>query len=157
LWPDEPTRIDKARASFVYTHGGAKSHDLLLYANEKGYLTPDHGLEVQVSVICDWVGAYCCPEAEDAWRTDDAWRVDVAPYSWIYVEGHDPEQVKFATFGQRIEEVPLGLFFPYHGMPHRTPRASESGWRYSMRIVHAPPGGLLNRVVYRNSVSKTFR
>jgi len=143
-WPDEPIYIDSASASFAIKHGGALTRSLVEHAKERGYLDAEDGLEHQICVRCTWV------DVGEHQHLRDDWHFDNAPMGWIYIDGHTPTQVKFATWGGRIEDVPLRTLFPYHEMEHRSPRAAEAGWRYFFRILHATRGSRNELVMHRD-------
>ena len=141
-WPDEPVYIDAASYAFAIKHGGELTRKLANHAWERGYLKAERGYEAQICVRCTWVGV------GEHQHLRDEWHFDNATHGWIYIDGVAPTEVKFDTWN-RVETVPLRTLFPYHGLEHRCPRASEAGWRYFFRILHARRGGRNERVLLR--------
>ena len=133
-WPDEPIYIDCASPSFALKHGGELTRSLVYRCKERGYFEAETGLEPQVCVRATWqdVGEYQ--------HHRDAWHFDNAKKGWIYIDGCNPTEVRFALWGTS-EFVPLRTLFPYHGLEHRCPRQTEAGWRYFFRVLHAKRGG----------------
>lgn len=121
-WPDEHEHLAYHSPEEIAQVGGKLTRELTKEAKEKGYFNTPKGLFPVVCVRCSF------QEKGKFQHRRDEWHTDRAEWSWLWVDGPGPTEL-------RSGPVPRRQFIEYSGQEHRCPPQEEPGWRYFYRIL----------------------